>query len=165
VSTPRTLHTIGYQGTIVERFLDTLRGAGVDLLVDVRRVASSRRPGFAKRRLSENLAGVGIDYLHLRELGTPAEGRAAARSGRTEEMKRIVRAQLETEEARAELQSLADIVSRGRAVCVLCFEADPAECHRSIVAEELGHLLPITVRHLFPQEDAADEGSGEADVD
>jgi uncharacterized protein (DUF488 family) len=160
----RTLYTIGYQGAVVEGFLDTLVEAGVNLLVDVRRVASSRRPGFAKRRLTENLASVGIDYLHLRELGTPAEGRAAARSGRTAEMKRIVRAQLETDEARHELQSLADLLESGRDICILCFEADPAVCHRSIVAEELGRLLTIEVHHLFPQEHL-DARDGEADAD
>ncbi|HYW06517.1 MAG TPA: DUF488 domain-containing protein, partial [Longimicrobium sp.] len=68
-------------------FLDALAEAEIELLVDVRAVASSRRPGFAKTRLAANLAEAGIEYLHLRALGTPAEGRAAARAGKHHEMR------------------------------------------------------------------------------
>ncbi len=74
--------TIGYQGTTVQDFLRTLKKAKVDLVVDVRAVASSRLPGFSKSRLAANLAEAGIDYEHLRSLGTPADGRAAAHAGR-----------------------------------------------------------------------------------
>ncbi|HEX2187375.1 MAG TPA: DUF488 domain-containing protein [Longimicrobiaceae bacterium] len=142
--------TIGYEGTTVPRFLDALRGARVELLVDVRAVAASRRPGFAKTRLAENLAGAGIDYLHLRGLGTPADGRAAARAGRHDELRAIYTAHLATPGARAELEALAALVRSGRRVCLLCLEADPARCHRSMVAEALGSLVPGRVTHLAP---------------
>ena len=145
-----TLATIGYEDATVQRFQDTLREAGVEVLVDVRAVASSRRPGFAKTRLAENVREIGIDYLHLRGLGTPAEGRAAARAGRHEEMHRIFRRHMETAEAQAELHALADLVRTGRRVCLLCLEADPAHCHRTLVAEALNEILPIEVDHLRP---------------
>jgi uncharacterized protein (DUF488 family) len=64
------LATIGYEGASVADFLDALHRAKVDLLVDVRAVAMSRRPGFAKTALAANLRDAGIDYLHLRQLGT-----------------------------------------------------------------------------------------------
>ena len=144
------LATTGYEGTTVPRFLDTLRGAGVELVVDVRAVAGSRRPGFAKTRLSANLAEAGIGYLHLRGLGTPAEGRAAARAGRHEEMQAVYRAHLETLPAREELHALEALVRAGRRVCILCLEADPAHCHRTLVADALGELLPLEVEHLRP---------------
>lgn len=145
-----SIATIGYEDTTVQRFLDTLQAAGVELLVDVRAVAGSRRPGFAKTKLSENVGGVGIDYLHLRGLGTPAEGRAAARAGRHDEMRAVFLDHLQTTEAQEQLHQLADLVRGGRRVCLLCLEADPAHCHRSIVAEALGELVPITVDHLRP---------------
>jgi uncharacterized protein (DUF488 family) len=145
--------TVGYEAASVDDFLAALRDARVELLVDVRAVASSRRPGFAKTRLAANLEGAGIEYRHLRRLGTPAEGRAAARAGRHEEMKRIFREQLATEEAQEELLALADQVRAGRRVCLLCFEADPAHCHRSIVAAALGELVPIRLAHLRPGDD------------
>jgi uncharacterized protein (DUF488 family) len=145
-----TLATIGYENTTVPRFLETLKGAGVDLLVDVRAVASSRRPGFAKTKLAENVGTVGIEYLHLRGLGTPADGRAAARAGRHEEMRAIFMEHMETSEAQDELERLAELVRAGRRVCLLCLEADPTHCHRSMVAEALQELVPVQVQNLAP---------------
>jgi uncharacterized protein (DUF488 family) len=149
-----TIATIGYEDATVPRFLEALREAGVELVADVRAVASSRRPGFAKSRLAANLAGAGIDYLHLRGLGTPAEGRAAARAGRHEEMHAIFREHLGTPEAQADLETLAGLVRSGRRVCLLCLEANPEHCHRSLVAAALGELLPVRIDHLSPGEAA-----------
>jgi uncharacterized protein (DUF488 family) len=141
--------TVGYQGATVPSFLQALREAGIELLVDVRAVASSRRPGFAKSALAANLEGAGIDYLHLRDLGTPAPGRAAARAGRHAEMRRIYGTHLKTPAAHAALDALADIV-RSRRACLLCFEADATHCHRSLVADALAGLVPVRVTHLAP---------------
>lgn len=144
-----TLATIGYEGATVDTFLDALRAARIQTVVDVRAVAMSRRPGFAKTKLAANLDGAGIAYLHLRRLGTPAEGRAAARSGRHEEMKRIFTHQLATDEAQDELTTLADLLKSGCRVAILCFEADPRHCHRSIVANALAERIPgLRVEHL-----------------
>lgn len=143
-----TLATIGYEDATVQSFQQALRAAGVELLVDVRAVAGSRRPGFAKTRLAANVGEIGIDYLHLRGLGTPSDGRAAARAGRHDEMHRIFLAHMETAEAQAELHALADLVRSGRRVCIMCLEADPTHCHRTLVAEALGEIVPITVDHL-----------------
>jgi uncharacterized protein (DUF488 family) len=145
-----SLATIGYEGATVDGLLDALREAGVELLVDVRAVASSRRAGFAKTRLAANLAGAGIAYLHLRGLGTPADGRAAARAGRHAEMRAVYREHLATPEAQAALDVLAGIVRDGRPACILCFEADPVHCHRSLVAAALAERMPLEVRHLAP---------------
>ncbi|HEX6057776.1 MAG TPA: DUF488 domain-containing protein [Gemmatimonadaceae bacterium] len=148
-----TVATIGYQGATVRTFLDALRDERIELLVDVRAVAMSRRPGFAKSALAANLEEAGIGYLHLRDLGTPADGRAAARAGRHDEMRTIFREQLATAAARAALATLADIVRSGRRVALLCFEADPTHCHRSLVAAALQSLVPAEIRHLTPLED------------
>ncbi|HLA62958.1 MAG TPA: DUF488 domain-containing protein, partial [Rhodothermales bacterium] len=145
-----TVATIGYEGVSVPQVLDALRAAGVDLLVDVRAVASSRRPGFSKTALAANLAGAGIDYLHLRGLGTPAEGRAAARAGRHDEMRAVFREHLATPTAHTQLVELAGLVEAGRRVALLCFEADPAHCHRTLVADALGALVPVEIAHLRP---------------
>jgi uncharacterized protein (DUF488 family) len=147
------LATIGYQAATVRSFLEALRQGGVELLVDVRAVASSRRPGFAKSRLAANLAEAGIEYLHLRGLGTPAEGRAAARAGQHGKLRRIYHEHLATSGAQDELEALADLVRSGRRVCLLCFEADPAHCHRSMVAAALESLVPVRVTHLMPSDE------------
>lgn len=148
-----TVATIGYQGATVRTFLDALRDERIELLVDVRAVAMSRRPGFAKSALAANLEEAGIGYLHLRDLGTPADGRAAARAGRHDEMRTIFREQLATPAAQDALATLADIVRSGRRVALLCFEADPTHCHRSLVAAALQSLVPAEIRHLAPLED------------
>lgn len=145
-----SIATIGYEDTTVPRFLEALREAGVDLLVDVRAIAGSRRPGFAKTRLAENVGGIGIEYVHLRGLGTPAEGRAAARAGRHEEMHAVYAEHLQTPEAQADLERLAELVRSGRRACLLCLEADPAHCHRSLVARALAERVPVQVVHLRP---------------
>lgn len=143
-----TIATIGYEHATMPHFLEALRAAGVDLLVDVRAVASSRRPGFSKSRLAAHVNEQGIEYLHLRGLGTPAEGRAAARSGHHEEMRDIFAQHLATPNAQAELETLAGLVRAGRQVCLLCYEADPAHCHRSLVAAALGEQVPVQVNDL-----------------
>jgi uncharacterized protein (DUF488 family) len=148
-----TIATIGYEGATIASFQDALRDARIDLLVDVRALASSRRPGFAKTRLAANAKEAGAEYLHLRALGTPSDGRAAARAGRHEEMRRIFREQLATPEAQAELALVADLVRQGRRVCLLCFEARPEHCHRNIVADALKQIVPAEILHLSAADD------------
>ena len=145
-----TLATIGYEATTVSAFLKALQEARVELLVDVRAVAMSRRPGFAKSALTANLASAGIEYLHFRKLGTPADGRAAARAGKHAEMHRIFRQQLATDEAQGELQALADLIRSGKRIAILCFEANPEHCHRRIVGQALEKLMPLHVIDLMP---------------
>jgi uncharacterized protein (DUF488 family) len=150
------LATIGYQSATPDSFLRALASARVELLVDIRAVASSRRPGFSKTKLAANVGEAGIDYLHLRALGTPADGRAAARAGDHAGMRRIFVAHMSTLEAQDALEDLAQIVRSGRRVCLLCFEADPAHCHRNIVASMLGEMLPLTISHLIPDADTTE---------
>jgi uncharacterized protein (DUF488 family) len=149
----RPLATIGYQSATVDGFRRTLRDAHVELLVDIRAVASSRRPGFSKTKLAANVATDGIDYLHLRALGTPSDGRAAARAGHHAEMRRIFLEHMRTAEAQDALSELAEIVRDGRRACLLCFEADPLHCHRSIVAALLAEVVPIEITNLIPDSD------------
>jgi uncharacterized protein (DUF488 family) len=141
------LATIGYEQATQAQVLDRLEAAGVKVLIDVRAVAASRRAGFSKTLLAASLAERGIDYVHLRALGTPKAGRQAARAGRTAEMRAIFEQQLETPEAQAELARAAAIASERKAV-LLCLEADPRCCHRSIVAERLGAEGRFEVEHL-----------------
>jgi uncharacterized protein (DUF488 family) len=152
----QSLATIGYQSATPASFLRSLESARVELLVDIRAVASSRRPGFSKTKLAASVAEAGIDYLHLRALGTPADGRAAARAGHHAEMREIFLEHMTTLEAQDALDDLAQIVRAGRRVCLLCFEADPAHCHRNIVASLLAGMMPLKVTHLIPEADPVD---------
>ena len=145
-----TLCTIGYEGATVPALLAALREGGVGVVADVRAVTSSRRPGFSKNKLAENLATADIAYVHLRGLGTPAEGRAAARAGRWDELRAIFGEHLETVAAQADLEHLAELVRGGRRVCLLCYEHDAAHCHRTLVADALQPLVHTHVHHLTP---------------
>lgn len=143
------LFTIGYEGATPNALGDALATAGVELLVDVRAVANSRRPGFSKRALAASVEERGLSYLHLRPLGTPAEGRAAARAGRHAEMKAIFAEQLKTEAAQEDLATLVAMMKQGRKVCLLCFERDPEHCHRTMVAERVEAAAPgVSIEHL-----------------
>jgi uncharacterized protein (DUF488 family) len=144
------IFTIGYGEATPDRVIATLREAGVATLVDVRAIANSRKPGFSKTALSAALEAAGIGYLHLRPLGTPAAGRVAARSGRPAEMRRIFTAHLAGTEPQAALAGLAERAKRER-VCLLCLEADPTVCHRTLVAEAVAAEVPgVVVTHLHP---------------
>jgi uncharacterized protein (DUF488 family) len=141
------LCTIGYEHRTLPELITRLKEAGVEVLIDVRAIAASRRAGFSKTLLANGLAEAGITYVHLRGLGTPKSGREAARAGRIAEMHAIFEQQLATPEAEHDLARAAGIVSERRAA-LLCLEADAAGCHRRIVAERLRERLGIAVRDL-----------------
>jgi uncharacterized protein (DUF488 family) len=131
---PKPLATIGYENATLDDVLGRLQRAGVELLIDVRAVASSRRAGFSKTLLAASLDEAGIAYLHLRALGTPKPGRQAARAGRTGEMHRIYHEHLAEPTAQLELAQATEL-SQQRRCALLCYEAEAKDCHRAIVAD------------------------------
>ena len=146
----KKLFTIGYEQAKPDAVLGELKRAKVALLVDTRAVAASRRPGFSKRQLAASLDEKGIGYLHLQKLGTPAEGREAARKGDMKTLWRIYNKHIKTPDAQAQLEELIAIVRSGRNVCLLCFERDPGHCHRSRIAELVEEQAKIKVENLVP---------------
>lgn len=140
------IFTIGYEAITVGEFLDALKRAGVERVIDVRAVPNSRRPGFSKTPLRNALAEAGIDYVHLRALGTPADGRAAARAGRHEELKRIYAGQLELPEAIAQGAQMVDFATE-KPSALLCYERDPSACHRTLLLDAVAG--DAEVEHLF----------------
>ena len=141
------IFTIGYEGVTQSEFLAALAAAGVKRVIDVRAIPNSRRPGFSKTPLRNALAEEGVDYVHLRALGTPADGRAAARAGRHAELERIYAGQLELPEAMAQSAQMLDLAAETPSA-ILCYERQPAECHRSLL---LDAVAPDAERiDLFP---------------
>src|SRR3977135_1431241 len=130
----KRLFTIGYEQTPAKAVLDELQNAGVKLLVDVRAVAASRRPGFSKNQLAAGLDQRGISYLPRRGLGTPKDGREAARSGKFDVLHKIYTKHLKTPQAREELDELSALVKQSGPVCILCYERDHLHCHRRFIA-------------------------------
>lgn len=138
------LFTIGYEGATQAEVIGRLKAAGVQTLVDVRAVAASRRAGFSKTILGESLRAEGVDYLHLRGLGTPKAGRDAARKGRVAEMRAIYADHLAEPQAQMEYARLKALAG-GTRVALLCFEADHAGCHRAVLAEMVSEETGATI--------------------
>lgn len=143
----RRLATIGYERASLGELIARLKAAGVELLIDVRAIAASRRPGFSKTMLAASLEEAGLAYRHLHGLGTPKAGRIAARAGRTTEMQAIYAAHLEEPQALAELEIACDLAAQ-RPVALLCYEAEACRCHRAIVAGRIRERLGCEVVDL-----------------
>jgi uncharacterized protein (DUF488 family) len=143
----RPLSTIGYEAATLPDVIDRLHAAGVDIVVDVRAVAASRRAGFSKTILRNSLQDARIAYEHLRDLGTPKAGREAARKGRIAEMEAIFADHMATPEAQDAL-ARAIAIARDQHAALLCYEACAAGCHRRIVAGLIQQATNCEVRDL-----------------
>jgi uncharacterized protein (DUF488 family) len=144
----RKLFTIGYEQTPSKAVLDELEHAGVKLLVDVRAVTSSRRPGFSKNQLAAGLDERGIAYVHLKGLGTPKEGRLAARAGHYDVLQKIFAKHLKTPQAKEELDELSALVKKAGPICLLCYERNHEHCHRRWIAEIIEQRDGVRVENL-----------------
>lgn len=147
--TAHTIWTIGYEQATVAGIMASLRSAGVEVLADVRALPLSRRPGFSKTALAANAREAGIDYVHFKALGTPAEGRAAARRNDHATLERIYAGQLELPEAIAAGARLADLATERR-VALLCYEREAHGCHRTLLRQAV--LPEFEVVDLLPEE-------------
>ncbi len=143
------LATIGYAAAPQAKVIEALKAAGVEVLIDVRAVAASRRAGFSKGLLSASVADAGMTYVHLRDLGTPKPGRIAARHGRTAEMREIFEAHMAEPAAQLALAKAIEI-ARDRKVALLCYCDEAAKCHRAIVADAMCEAADFAVENLEP---------------
>ena len=141
------LFTIGYEKAAQADVIDTLRAAGVEILIDVRDRPQSRRAGFSKTSLGMSLEDANVRYVHLKALGTPPEGREANKTRQWDKFWGIVEAKLATPEAEIDLQRAAELALSAPA-CLLCYEADWHICHRRRVAEMLADRHGFAVQHL-----------------
>ena len=141
------IFTIGYEATTVREFLAALKSAGVERVIDVRALPLSRRPGFSKSPLRAALEDAGIDYVHLKALGTPSEGRTAARAGRHADLERIYAGQLELPEAMVQSAQMLEL-AREKPSALLCMEREPAHCHRTLLLKAVAGDADVV--HLFP---------------
>jgi uncharacterized protein (DUF488 family) len=143
-----TLFTAGYEGRAINEFLDMLRAHGVAHLIDVRQLPISRKPDFGKRRLAGHLAAAGIGYSHIVELGTPKPLRDEVRRSRDYPAFFAQMDALLDEQPAALDQALA--IAAVAPALLLCFEANPAICHRTPVAAAMARRAPagLEVVHL-----------------
>ncbi|GAA5510075.1 DUF488 family protein [Novipirellula caenicola] len=154
----RTILTIGYEGLEIREFVERLTAADVDMLVDVRELPASRKRGFSKSALTQNLENAGIEYTHFRSLGSPKALRHAVRKNRDyATFFSGVRKHLKSEDAREALSEIRNMSKRYR-LCLLCFCGDWRKCHRSEVIHALTTSATLSIEHLpnqWPQTSAA----------
>lgn len=146
------IYTLGYEGLGLDEFLDILEQNQIRFLFDVRELPISRKPGFSKRALAEALEVRGISYEHWRKLGAPRDIRQALK--RTGDWQAYERSYLELIDSRTEVLGRLAARAKQATICLLCFEKDYQECHRSLVTGKLErlHLIHDT-KHLSPQRD------------
>ena len=139
---PTPLCTIGYAGKTLQNFIDLLRGAHVQRVVDVRELPLSRRKGFSKTPLKEALTAAGIEYLHLRVAGNPFRAQKA-------DIDACLKLYAGYVDEHPEVVHEVEAAIAGAKSALLCFEEMTCECHRSILVE---HLLVSTpdraIQHL-----------------
>jgi uncharacterized protein (DUF488 family) len=141
----KKLFTIGYEGATLNDFVDTLRAAKIDVLLDIREIPVSRRRGFSKTMLGQTVEAFGIAYRHERQLGSPKAIRHRLREDGNydrffREFKRYLDKQCDL------LDELAQELKGN--VALMCYEKDHTDCHRHSVAEALAELLSKTPIHL-----------------
>lgn len=129
----KKVYTIGYEGADISPFVETLLTVGITALADVRAVPISRKKGFSKTALRERLEVSGIRYEHFVELGDPKPGRDAARAGDYGRFRTIYGNHLRKN---ASLNALSELsaLALTETVCLMCFERDPLNCHRLLIA-------------------------------
>ena len=159
----RRLTTIGVYGFDLESFLAALRGAGVTLLVDVRQRRGVRGSEYAwanSKRLQAALDGAGIGYEHrpelapttaLRKLQYAVDDEAGVgKRNRAELADGFIAAYTEEILDPADLDAVAALLPADGAAALLCVEADPEACHRSLIAGRLVERGEVVVEHLRP---------------
>ena len=130
-----SLYTIGYEGRDIDEFINRLRDFGINILVDVRDIPLSRKKGFSKTPLSQYLKENNIEYIHLKELGSPKNLREKVKDDADyeyffKEYSEYIQTQNQV------VEDLYQIIINNNS-CIMCFERDPFSCHRLIVAEEI----------------------------
>jgi uncharacterized protein (DUF488 family) len=152
---PQSLYTFGYEGLDLETFIARLVAVGVRSVIDVRELPLSRKKGFSKTGFAQRLEMAGIAYFHAPTLGCPKAIRDQYRKdGDWVVYTRSFAAYMKTQKAK--IEELAE-VAWSSAVCLVCFEADPATCHRTYVARAAHAAGAPPITHLTAETSLADQ--------
>lgn len=128
--------------------MSRLKEQRVEVLIDIREKPASRKPGFSKTPLRAALEDAGIEYVHIKELGSPSTIRYEYKSGGDKDsFFRAYRTYLKTQVD--QLHTVLDAV-RERTCCLMCLERHAMDCHRSAVSDMLRQLdgSGLTFAHI-----------------
>jgi uncharacterized protein (DUF488 family) len=134
-----SVFTSGYEGRDIDEFIGQLQLHNIQVVVDVREIPASRKPGFSKTRLIEHLESANIKYIHIRELGSPKTLRHKLYKDKDynyffNKYKKYLSTQIDT------VKSLYNDIIVDKISCLICFEKDASQCHRTIVAEKIKEI-------------------------
>lgn len=145
--------TLGYQQRSLEEYVQALTAERIQVLVDVRETAWSRKPGFSKSALQQRLQQAGIEYVHASFVGNPKAIRTQAVT-HEDCLAGYQQHLAANEELLIEFEALMLAwLAAGLRVCLLCYERHPEDCHRSILLDLWAdrHGRPIAIKHLGPE--------------
>ncbi|MFR0676995.1 DUF488 family protein [Dysgonomonas mossii] len=131
------LFSIGYEGITLEAYLNKLIINDVKVLCDVRKNAFSQKYGFSKSQLDQACRGVGILYVHIPHLGIESEERQDLRSQKDYDLLFEKYEKLTLVHRDIYINQVKELIAKYKRVAVTCFEKNPAQCHRTRVANKL----------------------------
>jgi uncharacterized protein (DUF488 family) len=145
------LYTIGYEGLDKRQFIAHLASHGVDVVADIRKLPLSRKKGFSKTALKEMLNQANIEYINFQGLGAPKELRDELYQSWN--YRRFFQKYLKCIEGNQDLlKSIHAMINYGKKVSLLCYERNPEQCHRKVVAEQIKKLdgNGLGIKHIIP---------------
>ncbi len=145
-----TLFTIGYEGISLEKYLQKLIWNNVKLLVDVRRNPLSMKFGFSKTLLKRYCNSLGIEYVHIPEVGINADKRQSLDTQADYDRLFADYRQTTLPQTVEQQQQILHLLQQYKRIALTCFEAAPCQCHRSHLADALivSKKLEFPLKHL-----------------
>lgn len=155
----RNIYTIGYEGRLAEEFMNELFSRNINVLIDVRNNSNSRKFGFSKNKLEEMCKALGIQFVHIPELGIESSKR---KNLETAEDYRQLFEEYDNETLPArqeELKHIYDLFEKHDRIALMCYENNPEECHRSKISDKLEQDFKAPIEHVYDSSAAGDSGS------
>ncbi|SHN26081.1 Uncharacterized conserved protein, DUF488 family [Mucilaginibacter sp. OK098] len=135
-----TLFTIGYEGISLEHYINKLIRNDVKVLVDVRKNPLSMKYGFSKSLLKKFCDSVGIEYVHIPEVGIDSDQRQELNTQQDyDQLFRVYKKEnlVATKDVQSKILELLKVKKR---IALTCFEANICQCHRKPLAESIAAL-------------------------
>jgi len=145
-----TLFTIGYEGISLEMYLQQLVRNNVKLLVDVRKNPLSMKFGFSKTLLKRYCNSLGIEYMHIPEVGINSEKRQQLDTQSDYDRLFSEYCQTTLQDTLVEQNRILVLLKDYKRIALTCFEAEPCQCHRTHLADAIKELpdFQYEVKHL-----------------
>jgi len=144
------LFTIGYEGITLETYINKLIINDIKILCDVRKNAFSQKYGFSKSQLKIACEGVGIQYVHIPDLGIVSDKRQTLNTQSDYDLLFEDYKQTVLQQNTKEINCLFDLLKQEKRIALTCFEADICQCHRRHLAEAIASLpnFEYEVKHI-----------------